>query len=66
MTKNRKSIEAMEAIERLLIIQSLALGVKAYDIARALEIDSSGIRNIVSLKNIKKPEGNYGIERVSF
>ena len=51
--KPRNPIETQEAIKRLLILQALALGVKADDIAKALNINPSGIRKIVSLKSVR-------------
>jgi len=50
----KKSLEPLEAIKRLLILQLLVSGVKSEDIAKLLNIDSSTIRHMISLKRIKE------------
>lgn len=52
--KVKKSLDPLEAIKRLLILQLMISGVKSDDIAKALNLDSSTIRHMVSSRKIKK------------
>jgi hypothetical protein len=48
--KHRKQIEPLEAIKRLLILLLAKQGAASDEIGRALEVDSSTIRHIVSFR----------------
>ena len=54
MTQRKKIVplEPLEAIRRLMILQLLAQGVKTESIAEILEIDTSTIRHMISVKGI--------------
>lgn len=49
--KRRRQLEPLEAIKRLLILSLAKQGVKSDEIGRALEIDSSAIRRIVTFRS---------------
>jgi len=51
---SKKPLEPLEAVKRLLILQLLISGAKSEDIAKLLNIDSSVIRHMISMKKIKK------------
>ena len=51
--KKRAQLDPLEAIKRLLMIQSLSQGVSPEVIAQALEITPGRISQIVSVKEVK-------------
>ena len=55
---DKKAIQLLEDIKKLLILQLLANGVSDKAIAKMLNIDSSTIRHKVSLKEIKTLKKN--------
>ena len=52
--KQRKSLEPLEAIRRLLILIAIQNGASSEEVAKVLNIDPSTIRHIVSIRAIKK------------
>lgn len=52
--KKTIKLEPLESIKRLLILQLAISGVNSDVIADALEVDSSTIRKIVSMRKAKK------------
>jgi DNA-binding NarL/FixJ family response regulator len=55
--KRQKQPEPLEAIKRLLILSLAKQGATSQEIGRALEVDSSTIRGIVSFRT-NKPKTN--------
>lgn len=53
LKKRKIQLEPLEAIKRLLILQLLADGVSDRAIAKILSIDSSTIRHLISLKEVR-------------
>jgi hypothetical protein len=51
--RRKKSLEPLEAIKRLLILSLAKQGVTSDEIGRALEVDSSSIRHVVSFRSKK-------------
>ena len=54
--KQRKTLDPMEAIKRLLILIAIQNGADSKDVARVLNIDSSAIRHMISIKKAKKSQ----------
>jgi len=52
--KKRKTLEPLEAIKRLLILQLIRNGAKSKDIADILGVDSSTIRHMFPIRKAKK------------
>ena len=52
--KQRKSLEALEAIRRLLILVAIQNGASSKEVAKVLNVDPSTIRHIVSIRAVKK------------
>ncbi len=52
--KKKQSLEPLEAIKRLLILNAILNGAELKDIAKVLEITDRRVRQIVSTKEIKK------------
>ncbi len=50
--KKNVQLEPLEAIKRLMILQLLAQGVKTESIAEMLQIDTSTIRHMVSVRGV--------------
>ena len=59
MDKNQ--IRLLEDIKKLLILQLLADGVSDKAIAKVLSIDSSTIRHLISLKEVRNSKKNEKI-----
>jgi len=49
-------LDDLESIKRLLILLLLKLGATSQEIGDALDVDSSAIRKMMSVRNIKKVE----------
>ena len=52
--KKRKSIDGLEAIKRLLILDLLKQKVTSQEIGRVLGVDSSVIRRMVPIRKVRK------------
>lgn len=52
--KQRKSLEPLEEIKRLLMLQLVMNGATSEDIAEVLGIDSSTIRHMIPIRKLKK------------
>ena len=52
--KKKQSLEPLEAIKRLLILNAILNGAELKDIEKVLEITDRRVRQIVSTKEIKK------------
>ena len=55
---DKKSIQLLEDIKKLLILQLLSNGVSDKAIAKILSIDASTVRHLVSLKEIRASKKN--------
>jgi len=53
--KQRKPFEPLEAIKRLLILIAILNDASSEDIAKILNVDSSTIRHMASIRKTKKP-----------
>ncbi len=51
-----KKVSEIESVKRLLILLLLKLGATSQEIGAALGIDSSGIRKLIPVRNIRKIE----------
>lgn len=52
--KSQKPLEPLEAIKRLLILIAILDGANSGEIAKILNVDSSAIRHMVSIRKVKK------------
>ena len=52
--KSKKPLEPLEAIKRLLILIALLEGANSGEIAKILDVDSSTIRHMISIRKVKK------------
>ena len=52
----REKITEIEGVKRLLILLLLKLGATSEEIGAALDMDSSAIRKMISIRGIKKIE----------
>lgn len=52
--KFKKQLEPLEAIKRLLILIALLEGANSGEIAKILNVDSSTIRHMISVRKVKK------------
>ena len=52
--KPQKPLEPLEAVKRLLILIAILNGANSEEIAKILNIDSSTIRHMVSVRKAKK------------
>lgn len=52
--KSKKSLEPSEAIKRLLILIAILNGATSENIAEILNVDSSTIRHLISIKKVKR------------
>jgi len=52
--KQKKTLDTLEAIKRLLILIAIQNGANSDEIAKILNVDSSTIRHIVSIRKTKK------------
>ena len=54
--KKKKSIEPLEAIKRLLILDLLKKGATSEEIGRVLDVDSSVIRHMIPVRKSRKTQ----------
>lgn len=54
--RQKKTLDVMEAIKRLLILIAIQNGADSKDVAKTLNVDSSTIRHIVSIRKAKKSQ----------
>ena len=52
--KTKRSLDPLEAIKRLLVLQLLINKASLENIAEILDVDSSTIRHMISIRRIKK------------